>query len=166
MNPRDSIPTTTSICSPRYLSASMSTTARKAGPSLSSVVMSLKRMPSVGKSLMSRILARSSAISMCRYLTRSGGVLHRLRRGRRSSPQLGDGRGQRGEADDGNVGAPGAQGLEGRARDLDGPHPRRARALHVEDGVVAHVHGFAGIGAERTERERKDLRIRLADQHL
>src|SRR6266850_915378 len=39
-------------------------TAAHAGPSLSSVVMSLKRMPSVGKSLMSRIFARSSSTSM------------------------------------------------------------------------------------------------------
>src|SRR2546428_8615478 len=42
----------------------MSTTARKAGPSFRRVVMSLKRIPSVGKSLMSRILARSSATFM------------------------------------------------------------------------------------------------------
>src|SRR5215468_5744008 len=41
-------------------------TNRKAGPSFRRVVMSLKRIPSVGKSLISRILARSSAISMAR----------------------------------------------------------------------------------------------------
>src|SRR5262249_46007146 len=39
-------------------------TARHAGPSLRSVVMSRKRMPSVGKSWMSRILARSSSASI------------------------------------------------------------------------------------------------------
>src|SRR5438876_2998176 len=36
-------------------------TALQAGPSFSSVVISLKRMPSAGKSLISRIFARSSA---------------------------------------------------------------------------------------------------------
>ena len=39
-------------------------TEAHAGPSRRSVVMSLKRMPSVGKSLMSRIFARSSSTSM------------------------------------------------------------------------------------------------------
>src|SRR5206468_7022722 len=53
----------------------MSTTARKAGPSFRRVVMSLKRMPSVGKSLMSRILARSAATSMTeRDVTRRPGT--------------------------------------------------------------------------------------------
>src|SRR2546428_8599075 len=42
----------------------MSTTARKAGPSFRRVVMSLKRIPSVGTSLMSLFLARSSATFM------------------------------------------------------------------------------------------------------
>src|SRR6266540_7476035 len=64
MKPRDSTPTTTSTLSDRYLAARWSITYRHAGPSFRSVVMSLKRMPSVGKSLMSRILARSSASSM------------------------------------------------------------------------------------------------------
>src|SRR3989338_2134321 len=39
-------------------------TEAQAGPSLRSVVMSLKRIPSVGKSLMSRIFERSSATFM------------------------------------------------------------------------------------------------------
>src|SRR6202008_3547451 len=39
-------------------------TEAHAGPSLRSVVMSLKRMPSVGKSLMSRIFALRSAMCM------------------------------------------------------------------------------------------------------
>src|SRR5712691_2227554 len=41
-------------------------TQRNAGPSFRRVVMSLKRIPSVGKSLMSRIFARSSATSIAR----------------------------------------------------------------------------------------------------
>src|SRR5687768_13433144 len=141
MNPRDSIPTTTSICSPRYFSESMSTTARKAGPSLSSVVMSLKRMPSVGKSLMSRILARSSAMSMCAAILQHGGAATDPPNPHRSpsAAELRDGRGQGGETGDGGVGAAGAEGLQGGAGDLDDAHAGRARALHVEDGVVAHV---------------------------
>src|SRR5713226_6094271 len=51
-------------------------TARKAGPSFSRVVMSLKRIPSVGKFLMSRIFARSSVTSIARYLNRQSAVSH------------------------------------------------------------------------------------------
>src|SRR2546427_12473246 len=49
-------------------------TYRNAGPSLRSVVMSLKRIPSVGKSLMSRIFALRSAISIGGYLTPDAAV--------------------------------------------------------------------------------------------
>src|SRR2546428_6653997 len=51
--------TTTSIRSCWYRRTNVSTTYRNAGPSFRSVVMSLKRIPSVGKFLMSRIFARS-----------------------------------------------------------------------------------------------------------
>src|SRR6266567_3638349 len=49
---------------PYSSSYSCSITDVQAGPSLSSVVMSLKRMPSVGKSLISRIFALRAATSM------------------------------------------------------------------------------------------------------
>src|SRR2546427_12581984 len=49
-------------------------TYRNAGPSLRSVVMSLKRIPSVGKSLMSRIFALRSAMSIGGYLTSDAAV--------------------------------------------------------------------------------------------
>ncbi len=51
-------------------------TRRKAGPSFSRVVMSLKRIPSVGKSLMSRIFARSSATSIAEVSYRQSAVSH------------------------------------------------------------------------------------------
>src|SRR3990172_3060754 len=56
MKPRDSTATTTSTRACWYFFASWSTTYENAGGSFNSVVMSLKRTPSVGKSLMSRIL--------------------------------------------------------------------------------------------------------------
>src|ERR1041384_3350300 len=96
--------------------------------------MSLKRMPSVGKSLMSRILARSPATSM-------GGILQHG--GLPLSLQLREGLGQAGEAGDGGVGPLGAEGLERGAGDLDRAETRVARAEHVEDRVVADADGRA-----------------------
>src|SRR2546427_6340035 len=72
--PRDSMATTTSIRSCWYRRTNVSTTYRNAGPSFRSVVMSLKRIPSVGKFLMSRIFALRSATSMDRYLTPDAAV--------------------------------------------------------------------------------------------
>src|SRR5712691_2583361 len=64
MKPRDSTPTTMSISDVWYLDARWSMTDAQAGPSLSKVVMSLKSIPSLGKSLISRIFALSSASSI------------------------------------------------------------------------------------------------------
>src|SRR5216683_5279141 len=61
MKPRDSIPTTASIFLAPIFASSPSIAAAKASPSLRRVVMSLKRIPGLGKSGTSRIrLARSS----------------------------------------------------------------------------------------------------------
>src|SRR5467141_2242165 len=56
MNPRDSMPTTTSIFFAPIFASSPSIAAANESPSLRSVVMSLKRIPGFGKSGMSRIL--------------------------------------------------------------------------------------------------------------
>ena len=60
MKPRDSMPTTTSTRFVPTAARSPSIAALKSGPSFRRVVMSLKRIPGLGKSEMSRmLLARS-----------------------------------------------------------------------------------------------------------
>src|SRR5438874_2099162 len=70
MNPRDSIPTTTSTFFGPIFARSPSIAAVKESPSLSSVVMSLKRIPGFGKSGTSRILLARSFVCT--------GTAHRL----------------------------------------------------------------------------------------
>src|SRR5450759_4692591 len=60
MNPRASAPITTSMCLPVPYSTRRSTASRRATGSCSSGMMSRKRMPSLGKSGMSRTCARRS----------------------------------------------------------------------------------------------------------
>src|SRR5579859_3909096 len=64
MKPRDSMPTTTSTGLPWILARSPSTALLKESPSLSSVVMSLSRIPGFGKSGMSRMRAPRSLGAM------------------------------------------------------------------------------------------------------
>src|ERR671937_535015 len=67
MNPRDSMPTTASIFRGPMRSMRPSIAARKAAPSFSRVVMSLKRMPGFGKSGTSRIFDESSTLTRAVY---------------------------------------------------------------------------------------------------
>src|SRR5438045_1450340 len=60
MNPRDSMPTTTSTGFPLIFARSPSTALLKESPSFSIVVMSLNRIPGFGKSGMSRMRAPRS----------------------------------------------------------------------------------------------------------
>src|SRR5439155_17675032 len=62
MNPRDSMPTTTSIFFPPIFARRPSIAAANESPSLRSVVMSLKRIPGLGKSGTSRILLARSFV--------------------------------------------------------------------------------------------------------
>src|SRR5580704_5056960 len=102
-------------------------TDAQAGPSRSSVVMSLKRMPSVGKSLISRIFFRSSETSMPAGMLPAGP-------GRRNTKNL---LGQRSEIRDHEVRVrrrpTEARGVVG------GPHPDAPRAQHVGVRVVSDV---------------------------
>src|SRR6266511_4062543 len=67
MKPRDSMPTTTSTSRVPMRSMSPSTAALNDSPSLRSVVMSLKRIPGLGKSGMSRMReARSFSVTATR----------------------------------------------------------------------------------------------------
>src|SRR6185295_9132736 len=100
-------------------------TEAQAGPSLSSVVMSLKRMPSVGKSLMSRIFARSASTSM------TAGMLPIGLPGRNAKNLLG----QHAEVVNQEVGL-GRRRAE-PAGVVRGAHAGRLRPDHVRVGVVA-----------------------------
>src|SRR5438445_8491250 len=62
MNPRDSMPTTTSIFFPPIFARRPSIAAANESPSLRSVVMSLNRIPGFGKSGTSRILLARSFV--------------------------------------------------------------------------------------------------------
>src|SRR6266436_4570035 len=130
MKPRDSTPTTTSIEPFGYFAARCSMTDAHAGASLSSVVMSLKRMPSVGKSLMSRILARSAATSMTeRDVTRRPGTAQYEKpfSARKAAHEVA-------EVGDDQVGVRGAGPAGGGV--VDTAHPRALRSPHVGDGLA------------------------------
>src|SRR5205823_4121578 len=122
-------------------------------PSFKSVVMSLKRMPSVGKSLMSRIFARRSSTFMAGILPRLIGFERR------------DGRGEITKTRDRAVGARRA-GILAAAHHLHRAEPRLLRALHVEADVVADVHRARGLAAHAAERREEDLGRRLPDPEL
>src|SRR5882762_1392517 len=156
MKPRDSTPTTTSMEPFGYFAARCSMTDAHAGASLSSVVMSLKRMPSVGKSLMSRILARSAATSMTeRDVTRRPGTAQYEKpfSARKAAHEVA-------EVGDDQVGVRGAGPAGGGV--VDTAHPRALRSPHVGDGIVADVGRFARVDTELRQGSPEDLGVGLA----
>src|SRR6185503_9392989 len=125
-----------------------------AGPSLSSVVMSLKRMPSVGKSLMSRIFARSASTSM------AAGILPAGLRRRNAKNLLGERR----EVVDEEIGVRRC-GAEA-AGVVRGAHADRVRPDHVRVGVVADVHRDVRRHPGAGQRDAEDLGVWLAEADL
>src|SRR5215813_2603872 len=164
MNPRDSTPTTTSTLAARYRAARWSITERHASPSLRSVVMSLKRMPSVGKSLISRIFAVSEATSMtgrdltCRLPVRQHEM---LAPSESSAEQAVD---EVTEIGDDEVGVGGRRPAS--RGEVDTAHPGFLRSRDVGVGIVADVSGMARLGAEPGERSPEDLGIGLPVANL
>src|SRR5512132_2111701 len=105
-----------------------------AGASLSSVVMSLRRIPSVGKSLISRILALSEATSMTgRDVTRRPVMTQYEKPSARQALD------QIAQVGDDQIGVRGAQPASGGI--VDTAHPGPLRPPHVGDGIVADVGG-------------------------
>src|SRR6266852_3110353 len=156
MKPRDSTPTTTSTLPRPCRAARCSITAVQAGPSLSSVVMSLKRMPSVGKSLMSRIFALRAATSMTGVdLTRD--IQMTQHKPRSAIEEAID---ELAEIGDHEIGMGGAG--RARGREVDPAHPDALGALNVGDRVVAHMRGVARLGGEGGEGAAEYLGVGLA----
>src|SRR6266545_3618432 len=125
-------------------------TEAQAGPSLSSVVMSLKRIPSVGKSLMSRIFARSSLTSMAAGMLPVG-------LGGRNPKNLVR---KRGEVGNHQVGRGGRSAEPGGV--VRGAHADPLRSDHVGIRIVADVHRFTGRHPGALQRDVEDPSLRLA----
>src|SRR5439155_241574 len=155
MKPRDSTPTTTSTEPLGYFAARCSMTDAHAGASLSRVVMSLKRIPSVGKSLISRILALSEATSMTgRNVTRRPGMTQYEKPSARQALD------QIAQVGDDQIGVRGAQPAGGGV--VDAAHPGRLRPLDVGNGIVPDVGGVTRLDTELREGSPENLGVGLA----
>src|SRR6266508_2436697 len=172
MNPRDSMPTTTSMSRLPMRSMSPSIAALKDSPSFNSVVMSLNRMPGLGKSGMSRMrVARSFVV------TATGESL--LRRGAQRTRQA-DERNEAARLEHVRVGEQSLDAM-GHAIGRHNAHVRVGRGSAIEDRQdaeeVAHQnpcdtavsdeqHGLAGVlrrdAADRAQRALDDRLQRLA----
>src|SRR6266540_211614 len=140
MNPRDSMPTTTSMSRLPMRSMSPSIAALKDSPSFNSVVMSLNRMPGLGKSGMSRMrVARSFVV------TATGESL--LRRGAQRTRQA-DERNEAARLEHVRVGEQSLDAM-GHAIDL------HEIGFEVDRELVPAGDGDRGVAAAR-ERARDD----------